>query len=133
MLNLYSTNVASTTNQVITWNSKAVQRGNSAILGSDNQTIYLNTPGIYEINVSGYGSTTVAGTFGLQLQADGATVARGASSMTTGAGDTGLAAFDALVAVNRVYGSSSKAALTVIYTGGDGVISGVGIVVKKVA
>lgn len=133
MINLYSTAVTAAANQLITWANKAVQRGNSATLAADSQTINLNVPGIYEVSVSGYGTTTAAGTFGLQLNANGAAVTRGAASMTTDAGEVGTAAFDALVVVNGVYDSTAKAALTVTYTGGAGTITEVGIVVKKVA
>lgn len=133
MLQAYSANLTSTANQIIPWNTKAIQRGSTATLAADGQTITLNAPGVYEVSVNGYGSTTAAGTFGLQLNGDGAAIVRAASSMTTAQGGVGSASMTTLIAVNGVYGSNTKAALTLTYTGGAGTITMVDIVVKKVA
>ena len=132
MLQAYSVNLTSTPNQIIPWNTKAIQRGSTATLASDGQTINLNAPGVYEVSVSGYGSTTAAGTFGFQLNGDGAAIARAASSMSTGAAGVGNAAFTALVAVNGVYGSGTKATLALTYTGAAGTINLASVTVKKV-
>lgn len=133
MLQVYSTALTSTANQTVSFSTKAVQRGTTATLAADRQTINLNSPGIYEVTVNGYGSTTAAGTFGFQLNGDGSTIARAASSMTTAQGGVGSASFTALVAVNGTYASGSKAALTLTYTGGAGTITLASMTVKKVA
>lgn len=133
MIQVYSTAVTSTANQTISWATTAIQRGTTATLAADGQTISLNAPGVYEVTVNGYGTTTAAGTFGLRLNGDGAAISRAASSMTTDAGEVGNAAFSTLVAVNGTYASGSKAALTLTYTGGAGTINLVSMVVKKVA
>lgn len=133
MLQVYSTAITSTANQTVPLNTKAVQRGTTATLSPDGQTINLNAPGIYEVAVSGYGTTTAAGTFGFQLTGDGAAIARAASSMSTGAAGVGNAAFTTLVAVNGVYGSGAKATLALTYTGAGGTINLASVTVKKVA
>lgn len=132
MLNLYSVDLTSAAAQIVEWGVKSIQRGTSATLSQDKKTIYLNTPGVYEISVNGYGSTTAAGTFGFQLVGDGEDIVRGAASMSTAIGGTGNAAFTALVAVNSAIGTN-KAAISVEYTGGAGTIDLANIVVKKVA
>ena len=123
MIQVYSTAATSTANMTVTWATTAVQRGTTATLAADNQTINLNAPGVYEVTVNGYGTTTAAGTFGLRLNGDGAAISRAASSMTTDAGEVGNATFSTLVAVNGTYASGTKAALTVTYTGGAGTIT----------
>jgi len=125
--------VTSTPNQIISWANKAAQRGTTATLAADNQTINLNAPGVYEITVSASGSTTAAGTFGFQLNGDGAAISRATASMTTGAGDTGSVSFATLVTVTGTYISGTKAAITLTYTGSAGEISNVTMIAKKVA
>ncbi len=133
MINLYSTNLTSTTNMTVQWNAKSVQRGASATIDSDGQTIRLNESGVYKVTVNGYGSTTAAGAFGFQLVGDGTNIARAADGTTTGIGELGNASFATLVAVNGAYGIPVKASLKVVYTGGAGTINLVSIIVEKVA
>ncbi len=133
MIQVYSTGIASTANQVISWANRGIQRGTTATLAADNQAINLNAPGVYEVSVNGYGTTTAAGTFGFQLNGDGNAIVRAAGSITTDAGEIGTVAFSTLIAVNGVYGSGTKAALTLTYTGGAGTITLVNMTVKKVA
>lgn len=133
MINLYSISQTAVADATVTWANKAVQRGISATLGSDNQTIYLNSPGVYEVSVHGHGLTTAAGEFGFQLVGDGTDIARAASFMDTGIGEVGAVAFDTLIAVNSTAGPTNKAALTLRYTGDAGTINLVSLVVKKVA
>lgn len=133
MINLYSNNVTSTTNMIIQWNNKSVQRGSSATLDTDGQTIRLNEEGVYKVTVNGYGSTTTAGFFGFQLVGDGANIVRAADGTTTDAGEFGNASFATDVAVNKTYGAVTKASIRLIYTGGSGTINLASIIVEKVA
>lgn len=133
MINLYSNNVTSTTGMTIQWNGKAVQRGVTATLDSDGQTIRLNESGVYRVTINGYGSTTAAGTFGFQLVGDGANIVRAAGGTNTDAGGLGNVCFATDVAVNGAYGVPAKASLKVTYTGGAGTINLVSIIVEKVA
>ena len=60
MIQVYSTAVTSTANQTISWATTAIQRGTTATLAADGQTINLNAPGVYEVTVNGYGTTTAS-------------------------------------------------------------------------
>ena len=133
MINLYSNNVTSTTNMIMQWNNKSVQRGSSATLDADGQTIRLNEEGVYKVTVNGYGSTTAAGAFGFQLVGDGANIVRAAGGTTTGAGELGNISFATDVAVNKTYGAAAKASIRLVYTGGAGTINLASIIVEKVA
>ena len=132
MIELYSTNVTTTPNQVIAWNNKSVQRGLSATLAVDGSTIYLNSPGVYRITVSANGQTTEAGTFGFSVSGDGNVITRGNYSVTSTAGTNQAISFPLLVAVNRVFGIDERAKITITYTGSAGTLSLIDCVVEKV-
>lgn len=134
MIQLYSEDLTVNTGGIIKWNTKAVQRGYTATLNKDGQTINLNAPGVYEISVNAYGATTAAGEFALQLVGDGVEIARAVDGITTATGALeGNVSFSTLVAVNGVFGSNANAAITLEYTGNEGVLYLANIVVKKVA
>lgn len=131
MIELYSTNIASTNGMTVPWNGKAAQAGASATLNSDGETISLNRVGTYEVTVNGFGSTTEAGTFGFQLNGNNGAIVRSAASETTTAAGVGSVSFTTLVVVtSSTYGNTAE--ITVTYTGGAGTISLANIVVKKV-
>lgn len=132
MIELYSTDITTTANTIVTWDKKSVQIGNSATLAFDKQTIHLNAPGVYRVHVNAYGSTDAAGTFGFQLQGNGVDIVRGATSQGTGA-----TVIDAAVAFEtniRVVNASAyeRASITLEYTGSAGTLRLVDIIVEKV-
>jgi len=132
MIELYSTNVTSTEDMVISWNNKSVQVGRCSTLLDDNQSISINQPGVYEVTVNGYGSVTGGGEFGFQLLGAGVAIARGTGMTTTTGTGVGNVSFSALVKVTASAGVGT-AILTVEYTGGAGTINLVNAVVKRVA
>ena len=132
MMELYSTNFATTANQVITWNNKSVQRGISATLGGDGQTIYLNTPGVYKVTLSANGQTTANGTFGFTVNGNGNAIVRGTYSIDSAAGVDVAMSYPLYITVTRAYDFMDRAKITVTYTGGAGTMSLVDMVVEKV-
>lgn len=131
MIELYSTDIAAVNGMTIEWETKSIQYGNTATLASDKKTINLNVPGVYEVTVSGYGSTTAAGSFAFQLSGV-SEIARGSTEQSTGAGEYGSVSFTILIGVSATAANTDKAALTLDYVGSAGNIELVDIVVKKV-
>ena len=132
MIELYSTNIPTTENMIVTWDKKAVQVGNTVTLASDNKTIHLNAPGVYRVHVNAYGSTNAAGTFGFQLQGNNADIVRGASSQGTGTTVIDAAvAFATNVRVLRTP-AYERASISLEYTGSVGDLKLVDIIVERV-
>ena len=132
MIELYSTNVETTENMIVTWDKKSLQIGNTATLSADKQTINLNAPGVYRVHVNAYGSTDAAGTFGFQLQGNGVDIVRGASSQ-----GTGTTVVDAAVAFEtnvRVMNAPAyeRATIALEYTGSVGNLKLIDIIVERV-
>ena len=132
MIELYSTNIPTTENMIVTWDKKSVQIGASATLAYDKQTINLNAPGVYRVHVNAYGSTDAAGTFGFQLKGNGVDIVRGATSQGTGATVIDAAvAFETNVRVVNIP-AYERASISLEYTGSVGDLRLVDIIVEKV-
>lgn len=96
-------------------------------------TIKLNAPGVYMVNFNATGTTTDAGTFGVQMYRDGELVEQATGAATTTAGSAAAISFSTLMSVSACCcGNNGGATLTFRYTGGAGTISLANVVVVKV-
>ena len=120
MLQAYSTNLTLTTKTLITFDTvEAIGRTVTATAGGN--TIMLNAPGVYFISFNASGTTTEAGTFGIQMLKDGVAEPQAQASMATTAEGEGAVAFSTLISVGRsCCCQNNRVAVTVEYTGGDG-------------
>lgn len=130
MIQAYSLNLAVTGPQQVVF-AGSVGRGDTATLEADRATVALNVPGIYEVTVSGYGSSTATGTFGFQLVENGVPVQLAQQSVVAPAGENVPSNFSALIDVKPAP-TGSKARLTLNYTGTAGTIANVSLIVKRV-
>ena len=132
MLQAYSTNLTLATKALITFNTvEAIGRTVTATAGGN--TIMLNAPGVYFISLNASGTTTEAGTFGVQMNKNGVAEPQAQASMTTTAEGVGTVAFSTLMSVKKSCCCQNNAVtLTFEYTGGDATDTTANVVVTKV-
>ena len=128
MLDAYSTNQVVTANNDISLNTVKLQTGRTVTL--NNNTVHLNTHGIYTVSIHATGSTTEGGTLGLQLYTNGQPIERAAATAGTVAGVKVNLAFNTLLTVaNSDY---SNAGFTIRNTGSAGTLDVIEAVVTKI-
>lgn len=132
MLEAYSNTLTVTANTNITFSTKNIQTGTTAVLSNDSATVNLNRAGIYRVDFTAYGSSTADGTIGAQLYANGTAVNRANTVATTSAGAPQSIGFSTLVAIGRST-AGNTATLSVRYTGSAGILSNADLIVTKIA
>lgn len=134
MLETYSQNISVTTDAIIPLNVNALKKNCTVTHTEGSSTISLNKPGVYAVYVDATGSTTDAGTFGVQLLKNGTAVTQATASATTAAGGTSNVSFAAMVFIAPSCSCvSNKGALTLQYTGGAGTVANVDVMILKVS
>lgn len=131
MLQAYSTDLAVTAKQLIAFQTvEAI--GTTVTATADSTTIMLNAPGVYYIAFNADGTTTEAGTFGVQMNKNGVAEPQAMASNATLAGGEASVAFSTLMSVKKSCCCQNNAvSLTFEYTGSDGTAMA-NVVVTKV-
>jgi len=134
MLDTYSQNISVTADTIIPFNTNALRK-NCTVMHSDGSTaIKLARPGVYAVYFNATGTTTDAGTFGVQMLSNGTAVPQAVASATTAAGGTANIGFSALVFVNPSCNCvNNSTALSFQYTGSAGTITNANVLVLKVS
>lgn len=131
MIQAYSQNLAVTQGAAIPFNSTKLKTGCVVTQAQDKTTFYLNRPGIYLVQFDGYGSSTEAGSVGVQMAVDGVNCPVGTVQATTAAGSLQPISFYTLVGVEAVCRCTGGKKLTVNYTGTAGTLSLANIIITK--
>lgn len=134
MLDTYSQNISVTADTIIPFNTNALRK-NCTVMHSDGSTaIKLARPGVYAVYFNATGTTTDAGTFGVQMLNGGTAVPQAAASTTTAAGDTASVNFSTLVFVSPSCSCvNNSTSLSFQYTGSAGTIANANTLVLKVS
>lgn len=133
ILQAYGTNLSVSTGDLITLNTN-VAIGNVKRDTSTPTVININKPGIYKVEFNATGTTTTAGTFGVQMYLNGSAVTQAQASMTTStAGDIAAVSFNSIVDVSAVTNGTTSIPMTFSYTGGVGTITLANAVVTKIS
>ena len=132
MIEVYTLDQTIAADSPIVFDRRSLQTNNIATMSPDNTKIRIKAPGIYQVSLSASGSPTAAGSFSVQLYADGAAVARANAMSDAAAGVTVSVAFETLVEVKRS-NIGDVAELSIMYTGDAGEITVADLVVAKVA
>lgn len=132
MLQAYSTNFTVSTKDYIQFQTvEAI--GGTVTATAGGTTITLNAPGVYYIAFNATGTTTETGTFGVQMNKNGAAEPQAQASMTTTAEGIGTVSFSTLMSVKKSCCCQNNAvSITFEYTGGDGTVAAANVIVTKV-
>jgi hypothetical protein len=130
ILQTYSTNLNVNENDTIQLINNPVMT--AGVERSSATVISLRKPGLYHVSVNATGTTTDAGTFGIQMSASGTDAPDALASTTTTADAVASVSFETLVEVRAASNSSNAVPISFIYTGSAGNISLVNVIIEKV-
>lgn len=132
MLETNVQDLAVANNQMIAFNANALQMGNCVSHTAGSTVININRAGVYSVEFNAYGSSTEAGTIGVQLMLDDTVVANGVAESATGAGEIHSISFQALLPVTAVCRYMGGKKLEVKYTGTAGTLNFADITLTKI-